>query len=245
MHKDERDTDIDSALRRLFEETAGPAEPQTARRPTSRWLRRAPALAVSVTAASVLLYQFVSDPADSSSDSGTSSASCAAALEYRGHLYLGNRVSWSAETTGDRGQATATCGEDVRTVSVTHLAGISEDVAVTAPGEDGVVYIANGRCTGVSGDEAILDCLKTTLNVDGRAYIQTQIPGLATTTTLVGSGSLVGPNGQRTVDTHAAELNGAVLPASLALAVDGVIHVAIDACQEESSMELRGALRCH
>ncbi|MEJ7569192.1 MAG: hypothetical protein WKF41_13110 [Gaiellaceae bacterium] len=237
-------TDVDPALARLFQETAGPAEPQTAHRRRRQWTRFALAIAVPIAAIGIALYQWVLDPSGRHSSPVTSSAaSCATAVEYSGQLYLGNRVTTNYEGAGDGGQAVAVCGDVKRSTSVTRLAGISQNVAVSIPGESGVIYIANGRCTGTSGEGAIRDCLMTILNADGQDYVRTEIPGLAATTTRIGSGLVSKPNEERLVETSFAALNGSVLPPSLALAVDEAVYVAINACEDQSSL-LREGLRC-
>lgn len=245
MRNTDSQTDVDSALATLFRDTAGPAEPQTARRPRRRWTRLAPAIAVTLAGTiGIALYQWTSGPSGRGSSSlGSSTASCAAAIEYRGQLYLGNRVRSDYGSSSDGGQAIALCGDDRRSISVTRLAGISANVAVSIAGENGVIYIANGRCTGISGERPIRECLMTTLTVDGRDYVRTEIPGLAATTTHVGSGSVSGPNDERAVETSSAALHGAPLPPSVALAVDDAVYVTIDACDDPSS-PVREALRC-
>jgi hypothetical protein len=136
------------------------------------------------------------------------------------------------------------CDESRRIVAVSHLVDIPEDVAVAVPGEDGVIYIANRRCTGVSGDDAIRDCLKTTFTRAGRSYSPVEIPGLEITDASVGSGTLKQPDGERVAEALEVALDGVPVPSSVAVAVAGGFYVALDACKGQGPPALQAALVC-
>jgi hypothetical protein len=112
------------------------------------------------------------------------------------------------------------------------IVGIDATTAIATPTEHDVVYIAGGRCTGISELE---ECLRTSLEYDGRTYTAVRLLKKVKGEQRLGAGTLDGDE----VDVFRVEDAAPARAVKLVPSESFEIYVAAGQCVESNLEEMQ------
>jgi hypothetical protein len=231
-------SNLDDRLKAFFEQAEGPAEALPLPRRRRRTALALVAAAVVIVAAAAVAVA-VTRHGGSRSSVSRSAGLCVASLTWRGHVYVGNRVTAAPEHGAPLEDGTTPRCEDVPgpPAQVTRLVGIDPRTAIGSAADPTIVWILAGRCTGFSQQD-VLSCLREDLTFEGRRYVPTRLEQPLEQGQAVGTGRLL----DKSVEVRS--LNG--VPKEAAVATDaepGLVFLADGRCELFELVRLTSCLR--